>query len=181
MATRRRGLESFYAGAAWATHRDAANATMVHASDVRLLRYARPTWSLVTPANERPRAGGGARPPATVYRLDLCTLRAPVDAAWRRAFEREVLPLLVEHGAPPCAVLETEPAANDYPRLPVRSGESVFAWLSRHADADAAARADERLARSQPWNEVVLPRLLAASAAPMQEWRLRPTARSLLR
>ena len=94
---------------------------MVDASDVRLLRYARPTGSLVTPA------------------------------------------------------------ANDYPRLPVRSGESVFTWLARHADADAAARADERLARSQPWNEVVLPRLLAASAAPMQEWRLRPTARSLLR
>ena len=106
---------------------------MVDASGVRLLRYARPTWSLVTPANERPRAGGGARPPATVYRLDLCTLRAPVDAAWRRAFEREVLPLLVEHGAPPCAVLETEPAANDYPRLPVRSGESVFTWLARQS------------------------------------------------
>ena len=113
--------------------------------------------------------------------LDLCTLRAPVDAAWQRGFERELLPLLVECGATPCAVLETEPAENDYPRLPVRSGENVFAWLSRHANADAATRAGERLARSERWNEVVLPRLLGASAAPMQQLRLRPTSRSLLR
>ena len=181
MATRRRGLEAFYSGPVWAAHRSAANATMLDVGDVRLLRWARPTWSPVTPANERPRRGSGARPPATLYQLDLCTLRAPVDAAWRRGFEREVLPLLVECGAAPCAVLETEAAVNDYPRLPVRSGEHVFAWLSRHVDADAATRAGERLARSEAWCEVVLPRLLAASAAPMQQLRLRPTPRSLLR
>ena len=63
----------------------------------------------------------------------------------------------------------------------MRSGENVFAWLSRHANADAARRAGERLARSTRWSEVVLPRLLAASAAPMQQMRLRPTSRSLLR
>ena len=78
-------------------------------------------------------------------------------------------------------MLETEPAANDYPRLPVRSGENVFAWLSRHASVDAATRAGERLGRSPRWSEVVLPRLLGASAAPMQQLRLRPTLRSLLR
>lgn len=181
MAARRAGLESFYGGAAWARQRSAANATMVDVSDVRLLRYARPTWSLVTPAHDRPRADSGVGPPSTLYLLDICTLRAPVDAAWRRGFEREVLPLMVECGAAPCAVLETEPAENDYPRLPVRSGENVFAWLSRHANVDAATRAGERLARSTRWSEVVLPRLLVASAAPMQQLRLRPTSRSLLR
>ena len=56
MAARRAGLESFYGGAVWARHRSAANATMIDASDVRLLRYARPTWALVTPAHDRPRA-----------------------------------------------------------------------------------------------------------------------------
>jgi hypothetical protein len=154
---------------------------MVDVSDVRLLRYARPTWSLGDAPHDRPRADSGVGPPSTLYLLDICTLRAPVDAARRRDFEREVLPLLVECGAAPCAVLETEPAANDYPRLPVRSGENVFAWLSRHANVDAAARAGERLARSTRWSEVVLPRLLVASAAPMQQLRLRPTSRSLLR
>ncbi|HEY5324316.1 MAG TPA: NIPSNAP family protein [Caldimonas sp.] len=180
-AARRAGLASFYGGAVWVRHRDAANATMIDASDVRLLRYARPTWSLVTPVHPRPRAGSGVGPPSTVYLLDVCTLRAPVDPAWRRGFERELLPLLVECGATPCAVLETEPMENDYPRLPVRSGENVFAWLSRHANADAATRAGERLARSARWSELVLPRLLAASAAPMEQLRLCPTSRSLLR
>ena len=181
MAARRVGLESFYGGAVWARHRSAANATMIDASDVRLLRYARPTWALVTPAHDRPRPGSDVRPPSTLYQLDICSLRAPVDAGWRRAFERDVLPLLVECGATPCAVLETEPAENDFPRLPVRSGENVFAWLSRHADVDAATRAGERLARSTRWSELVLPRLLGTSAAPMEQLRLRPTARSLLR
>jgi len=181
MAARRNGLESFYGGPVWAEHRSAANATMIDASDVRLLRYARPTWALVTPPLPRPRANAGVAPPATLFQLDLCTLRAPVDAAWRRSFERDVLPLLVECGATPCAVFETEPAANDFPALPVRSGEQVFAWLSRHADPDAAARAGERLARSERWSETVLPRLLGASAAPMLLLRLRPTSRSLLR
>jgi NIPSNAP len=178
---RKAGLESFYGGPAWAAHRSAANATMIDVSDVRLLRYARPTWGLVTPALPRPRASLRAVVPAAVFHIDLCTLRSPVDAAWRRWFEREALPLFVAAGATPCAVFETEPMANDFPRLPVRSGEHVFAWMSRHADGAAADRAAQRLTASPPWNDTVLPHLLRTSAAPMQQWRLRPTSRSLLR
>jgi hypothetical protein len=178
---RKAGLESFYDGPVWAAHRDAANATMIDASDVRLLRYARPTWALVTPALPRPRASVRLVVSATVFHIDVCTLRAPVDAAWRRWFEREALPLLVDAGATPCAVFETETMENDFPRLPVRRGEHVFAWMSRHADGAAAARATERLVGSPRWNDAVLPRLLQASAAPMQLLRLRPTSRSLLR
>jgi len=180
-AARTAGLEAFYDGPVWAAHRAAANATMIDASDVRLLRYARPTWALVTPSLPRPRAGARTASPATVFHIDICALRAPVDVAWRRWFEREALPLLVDAGATPCAVLETEPMANGFPRLPVRSGEHVFAWISRHADGAAAARAAEHLNASARWNDGVLPRLLQASAAPMQLLRLRPTARSLLR
>jgi len=181
MAARRRGLAAFYGGPNWQAHRSAANATMIDASDVRLLRYARPTWTLATPAWPRPRPVAPLVDAATCVHIDLCTLRKPVDAAWRRSFEREVLPLLVEHGAAPCAVLETEPAENDFPALPVRSGEFVFAWITRFADDAAAARATARLDASPAWTDRVLPRLLDASAAPMQLLRLRPTARSLLR
>ncbi len=178
----RPGSRRSTAAPVWARHRGAANATMIDASDVRLLRYARPTWSLVTPAHDRPRADSGVAPPSTVYLLDICTLRAPVDAAWRRGFEREVLPLLVECGATPCAVLETEPVENDYPRLPVRSGEHVFAWLSRHANADAA-RARRRA--SGALDALERARCCRACSAPRRRrcsrLRLRPTSRSLLR
>ena len=154
---------------------------MIDSSDVRRLRYARPTWTLATPAWPRPRAASPATAAASCFHIDVCTLRGPVDTAWRRSFEREVLPLLVEHGAAPCAVLETEPAENDFPALPVRSDEPVFAWITRFADTAAAARATARLDASPAWADRVLPRLLDASAAPMQLLRLRPTARSLLR
>src|SRR6185295_5460041 len=45
MTARKRALEAFYGGASWATHRDAANATMIDSDDVRLLRPARPSWA----------------------------------------------------------------------------------------------------------------------------------------
>lgn len=181
MATRRRGLESFYGGPTWKAHRSAANATMIDSSDVRLLRYARPAWTLVTPPWPRPRSEARPVLSATRFHIDVCSLRRPVDAAWRRAFEREVLPLLIECGAAPCAAFETEAAANDFPALPVRHGEHAFAWMTRFADEAAAARAVARLDASTAWTEQLLPRLLDASAAPMQLLRLRPTARSLLR
>ena len=181
MATRKQGLESFYGGPVWAAHRDAANATMIDSSDVRLLRYARPAWALVTPPAPRLRADAEAAASRAVYHLSLCSLRAPVDEAWRRWFDREALPALVENGAAPCAVFETEPATNDFPRLPVRSGEHGFAWMTRHAHAEAAARSDDRLAASAHWADAVRPRLERMSVAPMRVLRLQPTPRSLLR
>jgi hypothetical protein len=181
MASRRRGLESFYGGPVWAGHRDAANATMSDSSNVHLLRYARQSWSLVTPPTPRLRAGVEGMAATALFHLTLCSLRAPVAASFRRWFEREALPALVDAGAAPCAVFETESAANDFPRLPVRSGEHVFAWLARHANADAAAQAGEKLASSARWVDAVLPRLQSALAEPMRVLRLHPTSRSLLR
>lgn len=181
MATRKHGLESFYGGPVWAAHRDAANATMVDSSEVRLLRYARPAWALVTPPAPRPRADAEVGISKAVYHLSLCSLRTPVDEAWRRWFDREALPALVESGAAPCAVFETEPASNDFPRLPVQSGEHVFAWMMRHAHAEAAARSEDRLAASARWADAVRPRLERAFVEPMRVLRLQPTPRSLLR
>jgi hypothetical protein len=181
MAARKHGLEAFYGGPVWAGHRDAANATMIDSSDVRLLRYARPSWSLVTPSAPRPRVGARGAASTALFHLTACSLRAPVDAAFRRWFEREALPALVDAGAAPCAVFETEPAANDFPRLPVRTGEHVFAWLARHANAEAAARAADRLAASAAWLDALLPRLERALAEPMCVLRLQPTSRSLVR
>ncbi len=181
MATRKHGLESFYGGPVWAAHRDAANATIIDSSDVRLLRYARPAWALVTPPAPRPRTDAQVFASKAVYHLSLCSLRAPVDEAWQRWFDREALPALVESGAAPCAVFETEPASNDFPRLPVRTGEHVFAWMTRHAHAEAAARSDDRLAACARWADAVRPRLERASVEPMRVLRLQPTPRSLVR
>jgi hypothetical protein len=182
MDSRREALEGFYGGAHWAAHRDAANATMVDSDDVRLLRPARPAWALATPMV--PRAHRDADPdilPGALFVLTLCALQVAPYQAFRRWFEREALPLLRDAGAMPIAVFETEAALNDYPRLPVRTDEQVFAWLARLPDAAAWARAQARLGASHAWREHVLPRLQSPATRAPITLRLHPTARSLLR
>ena len=57
MASRARGLQGFYGGPVWATHRHAANATMIDSDDVLLLR---PAWSGAGLAHDPARRAGGA-------------------------------------------------------------------------------------------------------------------------
>jgi len=181
MTARKRALEAFYGGASWATHRDAANATMIDSDDVRLLRPARPSWALATPAAPRAHRDADTAPAAALYVLTLCALQVAPYSAFKRWFERDALPLLREAGAMPIAVFETEPALNDYPRLPVRTDGQVFAWLARVTSAAAWALAEQRLQAQRAWRDDVMPRLQAPSTRPARTLRLQPTTRSLLR
>lgn len=182
MTTRRQALEGFYGGPVWAAHRDAARATMVDTDDVRLLRPAKPQWALATPTALRPRPDAEREDlPGARFVLTLCALQVAPYTALRRFFEREALPLLREAGAMPSAVFETEPALNDYPRLPVRTDEQVFAWLARVPNVAAWTHADKHLATSRPWREQVLPRLQSPATRAPITLRLQPTARSWLR
>ena len=124
MPERRAALAAFYEGPVWRALRDEANATMVDSSDVLLLRpiggrgFAR---SL--------RAGRGA--PDRVVACLLFFRTAPDAAArdsWAAAVDAAGLDLL--------ALLETEPAENTYPRLPVRDGEHVLAAFATAAEGD---------------------------------------------
>ena len=182
MVSRRQALEAFYGGPVWAAHRAAANATMIDSDNVRLLRPAKPSWALATPAAPRAhRDAEASEASAALFVLTLCALQVAPYTAFRRFFEREALPLLRDAGAMPIAVFETEPALNDFPRLPVRKDEQVFAWLARLPNAAAWAQAEQRLATSRPWRDQVLPRLQSPATRPPITLRLLPTARSLLR
>jgi len=139
MASRAKALAAFYGGPVWKAHRDAANATMIDSDDVLLLR---PRTTLAGFAQPR------AEQPTTLVVATICP----------RRIEGEVAPMV---GGRPLMTLETEPAENDYPALPVRTGEDVVVWLSSYDDAE-----NFRLHR------------LPAEA---QQLRLLPTARSLLR
>ncbi len=178
MPARQRGLEGFYGGAAWQAHRNAANATMIDSDDVRLLRYARPTWALASPSATRPHRDADVAAPLSVFVLFVATLQTPADDALKRTSVRDALPLLHECGLMPNAVFQTEPAPNNYPRLPVRTDAPVFAWLSRAPSVIAADEALARLDAAPRWHGAVLPRLRATS---LQRMRLQPAARSWLR
>ncbi|KUN77930.1 nipsnap superfamily protein [Streptomyces bungoensis] len=103
MVQRRRALEAFYTGPVWRKHRDAANATMIDSDDVLLLRgpcfFPQP---------------GICEVAATVCR--------PSDAAVFDAYA-------FRHLDPGHALHRTEHAENDYPLLPVRTGEDVRVWF----------------------------------------------------
>ena len=78
-----------------------------------------------------------------------------------RQIEAEVAPMVARTGGRRLATLETEPAENNFSALPVRTGEDVVVWLTSFDGPE----------------ELRLRRLPAG----VQQLRLAPTAKSLLR
>lgn len=161
MAVRAAALPAFYGGPVWSAHRNEANATMMDSDDVLLLRPAWPDAGL-------PTSGARVAQPAGVLLARVLHLRE-APGAELLALCRDVFALqLNQAGALRQAWYVTEPAANNFPRLPVREGEQVLVVLALFADAAAAWPAGFD-ALVQPW-----------LARPTQALRLAPTTRSSL-
>ena len=160
MAMRPGALAAFYDGPVWKRHRLAANATMVDSDNVLLLRAI------------DPRAQVGA---AGVVTAVVCPLGSGVPDALVARFERDVQSRWLAVGADWVVGFVTEPMPNNFPRLPVRAGESVIVWLSGFADAKAQRRHTEQLAEWPDWAA-----WCTYLAAPPQTVRLAPTLRSMI-
>jgi quinol monooxygenase YgiN len=145
MEQRREALTAFYGGPAWAAHREAANATMIDSDDVLLLR---------------PGANVKVEAKDALVAITVQALGAETEAR----FENRTRPDLERAGAQVLAWWVTEPAANTFPRLPVREGEKVLVWLATYPDPMAHA--------------ACLAAVQAAGATVLQRLRLEPTARS---
>ena len=160
MSARADGLAAFYGGPVWQAHRDAANATMVDSDNVLLLRPA--TGGSGFALTDDARAGIGSRPlHAGLVVATICPLAAQVVPDVVTFFERTVQPALAAAGAPVAACLVTENQPNNFPRLPVREGESVVVGLAPR--------------------DIALPtRLVTQLAGPPRLLRLQPTRRSPL-
>jgi hypothetical protein len=176
MPTRARALEDFYDGPVWKAHREAANATMIDSDDVLLLRpldgdAGFPEAPL--PARDAaPRARGVVEARLLYAAADSPPARiaaavAALDAALRTA------------GGMRLAVLVSEHAANNFPRLPVRESEHVLAWFATLDDEPARARLHAALAASRAWREAEAALTAGAPRAP-EVLRLEPAARSRL-
>ncbi len=139
MPARAQALADFYGGPVWRAHREAANATMVDSDNVLLLRPGAGLPGAVG-------ASGAGRVLAWVW-----PLQAPADAALRACVSDRVLPMLAAAGATPLACLETEPASNNFPRLPVREGEQVLVLLATLPRDRPAPEADALSAPLNCW------------------------------
>jgi hypothetical protein len=159
MAARAESLAAFYGGPVWRAHRDAANATMIDSDDVLLLRPAGGQFELDASVRDTT--------PSSVVAADIWHLSEPVGAEFARFYDGEVLPRLTERGVAPVARMSTEYAENNFPALPVRTGEHVFVTF-----ASGPAENGWREPAGLPEHAKVTRR---------ERLRLAPTSRSMLR
>jgi hypothetical protein len=161
MPARGQALPRFYDGPVWAAHRDAANATMIDSDDVLLLR---PAWpGAVLAAQDRPAAPG---PESVGLVRGLVVHLAAVAGDDLLSAAGAAL----AEGAATAACYVTEPAANNFPRHPLREGEPVLVALATFHDTAAA----------DAWAEALDARLAPWQARATQHLRLSPTPRSAL-
>jgi hypothetical protein len=149
-------LGTFYGGPVWAQHREAANATMIDSDDVLLLRPIPGAPALPEDGAVPPQPGSSII--TTIYRL-------------QEEPSAECIELFAATGASAVALLQSEPAPNNFPGLPVREGEHVLVRIDRVRDGGA----------SQPEASSAEPDVTPFLADRMRVLHLEPTDRSLLR
>jgi hypothetical protein len=174
MPSRAASLAAFYDGPVWARNRDAANRTMVSSDDVRLLRAALPGSGFTL----GDRAGGDSAIPRGLVIATIYTIAPAAAADFADFFARTIAPRLADSGASPIAMFETEPSANNFPRLTVREGEHAFVWFAHFNDAAAYERHLTSLASDRRWTSGIRAGLERQLVAPVEVLRLTPTARS---
>lgn len=179
MPSRAAALAAFYDGPVWHAHRDAANATMITFDNVRLLRPASPATGFSLAADRRATSDGAA--PGSLVVATIYTLAPHAAPRFATHFASAIAPAVAAAGGELLALLETEPSANTFPRLPVREGECSVVWLARFADPDAYDRHVAERANQHEWRDIIEPLLYQSLAAQPEVWRLVPTVRSLLR
>jgi quinol monooxygenase YgiN len=179
MQTRPAALQRFYTSPAWRANSAAANATMVSVDNVLLLRPISETFDLPVDG-PRPALGATGASPSTLL-VTLYLRQEPVDDAFVDFFVHTMRPALAATGSAPFAALRTEYAENNFPALPVRTGEHVFATFARYPDPAALADHQARLAQDESWRTVVEPHLAATLRGAPEPHRLAPTDRSRLR
>lgn len=179
METRLKALEGFYSGPIWKSHRSEANDTMLDSDNVLLLRPLRPESAFqldlaARPAINTPEGEGGLIC-ATLYYFS-----HPVDEQFTAYFDAEVAPLLRQNGANLLSELVTEPAKNNFPKLPVRENENVMMWVASFRDLTAYDAFRSALEKDPRWNGRVRP-ALAQHVSKTEVLELLPCRRSRLR
>lgn len=172
-AARLHGLQSFYGGPVWASHREAANATMIDSDDVLLLR---PAWPGAEVRLSEPR-GDGAAPAAGLLDAAVFHLAQPAGDALLQLARGPLYECLRAGGATWTAwyVIDTTP--NDFSRLPVREGTKVLAGFALFPDAATF----DAFAAGGSWSREAAPLLAPYLQGEPELRRLAPTSRSAIR
>ena len=164
MEARKAALEAFYFGPLWKAHRDQANGMMIDSDNVLLLRPL-----MGRDALDPGRLGGHG-----LVRIAIHRLRGVDPAAFAAYFDDVMAPRIESAGGRVLATLTTETAANSFPRLPVREGDPVFAWVARFPDEAAERAFTARLVAASGWRDGIANALLPALMQKPEVLRLTP-------
>lgn len=176
MVERKRMLAAFYGGPVWMAHREAANATMVDSDNVLLLR---PEPSPSTASAARIPAGSTPQPHGLLI-VNIHYVTSPALEEFARFFESAMRPRLAETGARVIASFQTETAPNNFPRLPVREGETVFVWLAAFPDMEHYRQHVAALNAGPDWREHAPENVIHQLARKPEVLLLAPTPRAQL-
>lgn len=179
LASRLKSLNDFYYGPVWKQHRDAANPMLEDNDNVLLLKPSGPASGLAR--RTRPAAVGEGSRGSSVVTATIYYLWKEPDEGFSAFFDAEVRPRLEAAGIEVLASFTPLAVENNFPRLPVRSGEKVFVWFSRHDDMASLSARLKRLHGSQAWKRQTEPALRRWLERAPQVLRLQPTPRSALR
>jgi hypothetical protein len=178
MLSRATELADFYKGDVWHAHRDEANASIDDSGNVLLLEPALPTLRFSNiPA--RPGAGDTHSREGLVV-VTLYYTKSDDLGAFGTQFDKLLRRLAEAYGARTLAAYVTSSHENNYPKLPVRSGEHIFVWVSTFRNVDAYAAYQAKLAADKKWTASWNSTRAQLTRDP-EVLRLTPTARSRLR
>ncbi len=162
MESRKQALEAFYTGDIWRAHRNAANATMLDSDNVLLL----------CPAPGATRDWLKSLREAASLDVFVHNLKSVDPAHFAQWFFAKGRSRYEAAGLKPEGALITETAPNTWPRLPVRTGESVFVWWSGFPGASAESAWPEHLRTISGWRDGIDEALLPALASKPEVIRL---------
>jgi hypothetical protein len=148
---------------------------MVSSDNVRLLHPVGSEAGFALGARGAP---GATAIPSGLIVATIYTLTPSAADGFGEFFDRSVAPVLALHGVRLLAAFESEQSVNNFPRLPVREGERAYVWFARFDDVAAYDHSVRGLAADRRWAAEVRPELERRFAAPVEVWRLTPTARS---
>jgi hypothetical protein len=180
MAARGEALAAFYGGPVWRAHRETANATMLDSDNVLLLRPA-PGGAGFALAAHRDDRGADERATESVVITTIHYLDDDAADGFASFFAAAMMPAIVAAGGAILATLATESAGNNFPRLPVREGETVFVWFCSFRDLVAYQRSGAALLQFDDWRAGASPEILRQFMRKAEVLTLVPTRRSLLR
>ncbi|GLQ88779.1 NIPSNAP family protein [Dyella flagellata] len=175
MPSRQAGLTSFYTGPAWMANRNAANETMIDSDNVLLLKPAWTDSGLAHQPLRRAPVGRGVNPSGLVD-MTVFSLKDAADPSLLNFCREEMTRVLENAGAHDVAWYVTEDAPNNFPRLPVRTGEHVLVGVAVFHDVQSY----DAFVMSGTWYRLIAPTLSTWLTGNTQSMRLTPTPRSSL-